>query len=216
MGDSKRFITAQISDETHQALMRLATSHGRHPSDLVEEYVERGLEEDRAIAIDQDQELPIEVETFAMYYQTKKKSSASFQLKQIALSLIRDPDEDRAAQFDRLCARNGFITERIMEQAQEDAVSYGSSITFSTDDNVERAKQFLLNLIPAGEEMPANDIYAAGAREIPPIGKPVLRQAKTELGIQTSRRPRWWVWERMMTISIPKTVDVRGNNGSRK
>lgn len=215
MGDSKRFITAQISDETHQALMRLATSHGRHPSDLVEEYVERGLESDRDIAVSQEEELPIEVETFAMYYQTKKKTIASFQLKQIALSLIRDPDEEKANQFDKLCTRNGFITERIMDQAQEDSVTYGSSISFSTDDNVERAKQFLLNLIPAGEEMPANDIYDAGTREVPSINRNMLRQAKTELGIQTYRRTKYWVWARMMSISIPSAVDVRGNNARR-
>lgn len=204
--DKKRYIGAGLSDDVYYALIKMATYSGRHPTNLIEEYVQRGLIMDAEMHLTEDSNLPVELKVFKHLQEIKLQANNYMMLKQIASSLLSCPDEMKAEHLHALCDLSGVSFETVMKEVQETSLSVKSAMSFEDDNSVAQAKTFLMDIFKDVVELKANDIYDMGSER--GFTKASLRDAKTELGVMSVRRSKSWVWQMPYSMKIPSSVEV--------
>lgn len=203
---TQKFIAANIPEETHNALIEVSSLQGRHPSDVVAEYIERGILEDKDFKFEGSMPAPLRV--FEMWSGIRAKQVIVSQLRQIAQYLISTADEKKMDEFSSVCEENGLSPAEIMREAQDNAQMLGSTILLSESSSIEHAKQFLIRLLGDGKDVSASDVENK-ADELD-ISLPTLRAAKKAIGIESVRMSNCWVWRMPQSLRMPPMVNVKG------
>ncbi len=205
--DKKRYIGAGLTEDSYYTLIRMSTFTGRHPTNLIEEYVQRGLLMDAEILLAEGASLPPEIQVFHKLQEVKSQNNTYIMMKQIASSLLASPDETLAENLHDLCESAGVSFETLMKDVQETSLNVKSAISFDDDSSIAHAKQFLMEVFKNEVEIRSNDIYDAGEKR--GLSKVLIREAKAELGIMAIRRAKAWVWTLPSYLNIPSSVEVK-------
>lgn len=204
--ERRRYVGAGLSDNSYHSLIRMATATGRHPSDLMTEYIERGIAQDVEQLSEEDMATK-EMKVYLYLQKMKAEQTVRLMLRQVASSLLMFPDEDVADNVRALCNENAISFEELMKQVQETSLQVSSPISFEDESSIAQAKAFLFELMAQKVELPSNEVYEKGKEA--GFNRPVLRAAKEALGIMAVRRPKSWVWVLPTGLKIPSMTEVR-------
>lgn len=186
--DKKKFVASALDEQTHAALMRMATSLGMHPSDLIEQYIQRGIQEDLEGSIfKEDTTLPLQIHR--MWMRVREAQNLRFQLRGIARALVASTDDLLLDQFVALCSAAGCTPTEIMEEAQNDASLVGSNIELDPTP-VQEACDFLREVLANGVEMPSTELSRLAAQR--GISESALKAARSKLQVVASNCGRQW------------------------
>lgn len=204
--DKKRYIGAGLSDEDYYTLIKMATYRGQHPTTLIEEYVNRGLTLDVEQYASETSDLSAELQVFHALQNVKSKTNVHMMLKQIASSLLEQPDEILAEELHTLCDIARVSFEAVMTEVQSASLNVRSAISFDDDSSIAHVKTFLLDIFKNEVELKANDVVEMG--EAKGYSRATIREAKQDLGIMSIRRAKSWVWVLPTFLQIPASVEV--------
>ncbi len=200
----KRYVGTAISDEDYHALVKMATARGQHPSALITEYIQTGIERDVDILSD-EYNLPIELLVYRELQSVRAKNNTRNMLLQMAGVLLSNPDEDLADRLSGLCAQADVSFDGLMKEAQDTAMII--TLPLSLDSSTAKAKSFLLELFKNRVEIKAGQVYDTALSK--GYSKSIVRQAARELGIMPVRRSTYWVWVMPVSMNVPQAVEVR-------
>jgi hypothetical protein len=185
---SKKFVSCFLDEDTHRNLVRLATLLGAHPSDLVEQYITRGLLQD---AKDLEEFVSPDLKVYAGMQEMRRRARVRAQLVNIAFEHNQNPTEESADLLNRLCVLVGIPVEDIIRDSEETLL-----VPVVNDDGhgVQSAMAWLARLVEPDQEYSVSAVTDMGAvRGFTPY---VIKAAKSNLGLVSSRRSDGWIWKR--------------------
>lgn len=190
MADStnKRFIAAELDQDEHRLLVRLAAEWGRHPSDLIAVAVRKFLLDLENVP--EGKEKPLDLRVFQTLGRMRKGSDIELYLRDMALAYQAQPTDENAQLLQDTAEECGYTVEQLLQWIEEDRlVPLGNMST-----TVDVAKAFLDHHLQPGKEYPSLDIQEAATKE--GINSGALNTAKRALNIRSVRRGSCWVWTR--------------------
>lgn len=200
-----KFISARLSESTHMLLLQRATKLGKHPSLIIEDYVERGLEED----IKGDGKPSIELQIYAATRRSSMRNTINSMLKHLAYECIQSADQEKYDELKGFCETAHIPVDTIMRSVQ--GLTSAPLIIQDDGHGISSAKTWLEKTIEKGKEYPSRTVEKM-AEEMG-FSKNVLKAAKQELGIASLRRSRHWVW--LWTEDVAKAIVVEVLEGGR-
>lgn len=184
---TRRWVSCELDEDTHRALCQLATTHGQHPSKLIEQFITDGI----SVAAEQEEFTGnVDVQVFAGLYEVRRRARIRSQLVQIAFEHQQNPTEDTADMLRSLCELAGVSPEEITKESTE-----GSLVPIVQDNGagVASAVRWLKQVVEVGNEYPVNFITDL-ARDVG-FSTTTIKSAKQHLGIISVRKSKGWVWQ---------------------
>lgn len=192
---NRRWISAELDEDVHRALLQLATLRGKHPNKLVEDMVVDGI----ALAAEQEEFVTsVDLQVYAGVYEVRRRARIRSQLVQIAFEHQQNPSEETADLLKSLCELAGVPVEEIVQESEDSTL-----VPLSQDNGtgVHSAARWLNKVVEIGKEYPAIFIMQL-AHEVG-FSDATVKSAKQVLGIQSKRKSMGWVW----TIPQPKETE---------
>ena len=185
MANNTRFVAAQIDEEQHRLLCRLATMLGKHPADLLSIAVQRFLTE---VTVENP---PLDLQVFQALMKVRRNTDIEAMLRDMAIAYQNNPSEESADILNRMLELCGYTLEDVDHWIQQDRLvplsRGGSPLT-------DQAITFMAGYMQVGNEYPMTDITDK-ARELG-ISAAALGVAKRKLNVRSVRRSTCWVWVR--------------------
>lgn len=186
MSDRKKWVYVRLSEEDHIALAYQASELGKRVADLAADYVEQILVDTARMSDD------VQMKVYAATAIARRRDILRTQLEYIALSALRDEDEDAMRSLQSLCQETGFAVEEIVESASR----FGSTSAGTGGARLDEIQMFLYRLLSAGP-IPATAAKEAASQQ--GYSEGLTNKAKRRLGVKSYRRPSGsgieWMWE---------------------
>lgn len=180
-----KWIFAEVSEDTHRSLYDRATELGLHPKKLIEQYVERGLTNDK-------DETDLEsLKVYALDWVTRRSEQMKTKVYQIAQRVANSGNQEHYETLTELCEQIGTTVGEAMK-----GVSYFKHpLVTSYDDGhgVASAMIWLSEKFKVQSEYPSNTIVEMAYNK--GFSKNVLNAAKRRMGLVSVRRPTYWAWK---------------------
>ena len=151
--DRQRFVGFYMYFDMHSALVKLATHQGRDVSELILEFIDKGLQQLADYAEVDNQYLPHEVKVYVQYHKLQIEQSTRFQLRTIARSVLSTGDEKLADRLEELCRGAHISVDEIMTEAktEEQAATFVASMDYGTGDTLQQAVAWILGALKNGQ-----------------------------------------------------------------
>ena len=181
-----RWVSAEIPDDTYRSLVMTATELGVHPSKLIAQYINTSLQEEVKINGDH---LPVEVHIWAVNEETRRKERMHSMLVGIAYRHTQDPTEESSDMLNTLCIMAGVEMQQVLDDAQDSRIV---PLVQDGGTKLAEAMEWIGEELKLGNEIAAKSIFEQGEK----LGysHSLLKQAKSQLGIISKRKPKGWVW----------------------
>lgn len=206
--DDRKFIQVSTDTSTFQALLRISTTLGTHPSDLGARFIEQGIAQAIKSAnnplLEQDDP---ELRIWRVFYETRKKSQTRSQLRQIARYIISSGQDEAAMdEFSDLCEGVGVTPQEIYQEAQNEEQISGGFIELDTGP-INDARSFLMEILGSGKEIPTVQLqFMANKRH---ISQSALKAARQQLKVVSSNAGGHWTVRLPLSMQVPPSIDVR-------
>lgn len=184
--EERRWIGVTVTETLYDALMRVATEMGRHPTLVAEEAL---LDFVIAYANKKGENAPALVRLVAMNAENTQRMRAIDNVRALIHQQLVYPDEQVLDRINLLCADLGIDLKEIMKEVEGNSTI---AAIMSIQGRIDPAEQILLDNIKIGEKVPVVDLYAiAKEKKITPAA---MRRARINLGILTTHEGPGWFW----------------------
>lgn len=189
MKDHKQWVSVQISETAFNALMARVSEVGKKHSDLIADYIDRGLEQDAK----NSRSLSVKIHA-ASFKDLERRDHISVIDRMIA-SYQEDPTEELLDQITYLCGEVGLDVGKMFKKMEEQP--YIAEVLRT--DKVTSAEMWLLENLKPNEPVFSTDLEARAAKA--GIKKHVLFNAKNRLNerndlfIKPTHKGTKWIWE---------------------
>jgi hypothetical protein len=180
----KMWIGAQLDEPIYNALFRLATELGVHPSLAAEIGVEFFIENYTLKEEDPD----FLITQMSIRHKRRQHSVAT--IKQMAIAHLNDPTEESADELAAACDSIGMSVESIVDVMSEK--EYIGQIVNQRGKDLNDVEMWLAETIKPDREYKASEIFRMGLER--GYSKDRVRKARTALGIDSKRRSGHWAW----------------------
>jgi len=180
----RKWMSAQLDEPMFNAMMRIATEQGIHPTVAneiaLEFYIEHYTlqEEDPDFLITQ------------MSIRHKRRQHSIATIKQMAIAHLNDPTEESADELEVACESIGISVESIVDVMNDK--EYIGQIVSNRGKDLNSVELWLSEMIKPGLEYKAAEIFRMGLDR--GFSKDRVAKARTSLGIDSTRRSGHWAW----------------------
>lgn len=186
MSDSA-WIGVKMSKYNFARLYHYASGIGKHPADLVGEWILDRLED--ALADEQLKDVTDADQMFLINQRHIDRVEMLTQLRRLAYTALKSRAEEDQELFEQACEVMKVDPDEVLRE-----VGYYREMPPSTaeETGVSAAMNWLASFVPVGNECPVNNIYSEG-NDVG-FNQGTLKSAKYKLGMVSERRPNEWVW----------------------
>lgn len=185
--EQRKWMAANLTKAVYDSLMMIAANEGKHPTVIMEEMV-------AAAVIDYNNrkgaKAPMLVRVYAATQEMLHRKQIADMLRQLVQAELKDPDEDRWEQLQKLAGEAGVDLEKFISDVQKNELLAAMVIN---NGYVSPAQQLLLEVIPVNTVgVPANTIYDECRKR--DVARDAIKNARIQLGVETYKPNRIWYW----------------------
>lgn len=195
--ESKRmWVSCQVDEDAHSALMQIATRQGLHPSKVLEAALDMYILE---CSKDPDAMPIVRLKAYAI--EDRERQSQLSIIKQMAYTHLHEPTDESAERLAYACEIAQISMERLLDELDErpeiaSIIQHGGSLS--------KIQLWLMETMVQGEIYHSKKIIEMGKKY--GFKEHNITAAKRELDIESKRMPDGWYWKlpELISMELPK------------